>query len=44
MLQKDHGMFFRKTQRTKQLKGNVPKIEKFEEFWAGIWDSNIKSG
>ena len=27
----------------KQLKGKVPKMEKFEEFWAGIWEDNTKT-
>ena len=36
-------MFCRKTQGTKQLKGKVPKIEKFEEFWAGIWEDDTKT-
>ena len=36
MFQEDQGMFYRKTQGTKQLKGKVPRMEKFEEFWAGI--------
>ena len=36
MFQEDQGMFERKTQGTKQLKGKVPKMEKIEEFWTGI--------
>ena len=43
MFQEDQEMFYRKTQGTKQLTGKVPKIEKFEEFWAGIWDDNTKT-
>ena len=43
MFQEDQRMFCRKTQGTKQLKGKVPKIEKFEEFWAGIWEDDIKT-
>ena len=27
----------------KQLKGKVPKMEKFEEFYAGIWEDNTKT-
>ena len=42
MFQEDQGMFHRQTQRTKQLKGKVPEMEKFEEFWAGIWEDNTK--
>ena len=43
MFQEDQGMFYRKTQGTKQLKGKVPKMEKFEEFWARIWEDNTKT-
>ena len=42
IFQEDQGMFHRQTQRTKQLKGKVPEMEKFEEFWAGIWEDNTK--
>ena len=31
MFQEDQGMFYRKTQGTKQLKGEVPKTKKIEE-------------
>ena len=27
----------------KQLKGTVPTMEKFEEFWTGIWEDNTKT-
>ena len=43
MFQEDQGMFYRKTQGTKQLKGKVPRMKKFEEFWAGIWEDNTKT-
>ena len=43
MFQEDQGMFYRKTQGTKQLKGKVPRMEKFEEFWAGICEDNTKT-
>ena len=43
MFQGDQGMFYRKTQGTKHLRGDVPKMEKFEEFWAGIWEDNTKT-
>ena len=42
MFQEDQEMFYGKTQGTKQLKGKVPEMEKFEEFWAGIWEDNTK--
>ena len=43
MFQEDQGMFYRKTEGMKQLKEKVPKMEKFEEFWAGIWEYNTKT-
>ena len=43
MFQDDQEMFSKKAQGTKQLKGHVPKMEKFEEFWAGIWENNTKT-
>ena len=43
MFQKDQGMFCRKTQGAKQMRGEEPKMEKFEEFWAGIWEDNTKT-
>ena len=33
MLQEDHNIFYRKTKVTKQLKEQVPKMEKFEDSW-----------
>ena len=42
MFQEDQGMLYRKTQRMKQLKGKVPKMEKFEEFWEnGKWMNTV---
>ena len=43
MFQEDQGMFYRKTQGAKQMRGEVPKMENFEEFWAGIWKDNTKT-
>ena len=43
MFQEDQGMFYRKTQETKQLKGKVTKIENVEEFWTGLWEHNTKT-
>ena len=36
-------MFYRKTQGTKKLKEKVPKMEKFEEFWAIIQEDSTKT-
>ena len=38
MFQEDQGMFYRKTQGMNQLKEKVPKMEKLEELWVGIWE------
>ena len=43
MFQEDQGMFYRKTQGTKQLKGEVPKTKKIEESCAGVWEDNLKT-
>ena len=43
MFQEDQGMFYRKTLGMKQLKRKVPRMEKFEEFWVGIWKDNTKT-
>ena len=43
MFQEDQSMFYRKTQGQKQMKGKVPEIEKFEEFWAGIWEDGTQT-
>ena len=43
MLQGDQRMFYRKTLGAKHMRGDVPKMEKFEEFWAGIWEDNTKT-
>ena len=43
MFKEDQGMFYRKTQGTKQLKRKVPRIKKFEEFWVGIWKDNTET-
>ena len=42
MFEEDQGILYRKTQGTKQLKRKVPRMKKFEEFWAGIWEDNTK--
>ena len=43
MFQEDQGAFYRKTQETEQLRGEVPDMEKFEEFWGGIWEDETKT-
>ena len=41
--QEDQGMFHRKIQGRKQLKGKAPKMEKFEESWVRIWEDSTNS-
>ena len=43
MFQEDQGAFYRKTQGTEQLRGEVLDMEKFEEFWGGIWEDETKT-
>ena len=43
MFQEDQGAFYRKTQGTEQLRGEVPDMEKFEEFWGGIWEDETET-
>ena len=43
LFEQDQGKFYRRTQGTMLGKGKVPMIEKFEEFWAGIWEDNAKT-
>ena len=43
MFQEDQGAFYRKTQGTEQLRGEVPDMRKFEEFWGGIWEDETKT-
>ena len=38
MFRVNEGMFYRKINNTKERKGTVPAIDKFVEFWAGIWE------
>ena len=40
MFQEDQRIFYRKTQGMKQLKQKVPKMEKIEKLWEGIWEDN----
>ena len=43
MFEEDQAIFFRKTQGAKEKKGKVPKIKKFEGFWAGIWEDETQT-
>ena len=43
MFQENQGAVYRKTQGTEQLRGEVPDMEKFEEFFGGIWEDETKT-
>lgn len=42
MFRQDKGMFYRKINNTKEKKGKVPDIDKFVEFWGGIWETSTQ--
>ena len=35
--------FYRKINNTKERKGTVPDIDKFFDFWAGIWEDEAST-
>ena len=43
MFREDEGMFYRKINNTKERQGTVPDIEKFVDFWAGIWEDETST-
>ena len=43
MFREDKGMFYRKINNTKERQGTVPDIEKFVDFWAGIWEDETST-
>lgn len=40
MFQRDQKGFFRTLEAVEKLEGEMPKMEKFVEFWGGIWKQN----
>ena len=40
MFQKDQKSFFRTLEKVEKHKGEMPEMEKFVEFWGGIWEQN----
>ena len=36
-------MFYRKANREKERKGKVPEMNKFVQFWAGIWEDETST-
>ena len=43
MFGEDQAMVFRTTQGRNEKKGQTPNIEKFEDFWAGIWEDESQT-
>ena len=43
MFREDEGMFYRNINNTKERQGKVPDIEKFVDFWAGIWEDETST-
>ena len=43
MFVEDQAMFYRRTQGASEKTGKVPNIEKFENFWAGIWEDETQT-
>ena len=40
MFQKDQKSFFRTLEKVEKHEGKMPEMEKFVEFWGGIWEQN----
>ena len=40
MFQKDQKSFFRTLEKVEKHEGEMPEMEKFVEFWGGIWEQN----
>ncbi|CAB4015298.1 Hypothetical predicted protein [Paramuricea clavata] len=43
MFKENEGIFYRKTNSTKERRGEVPGIDKFVESWAGIWEDETST-
>ena len=43
MFREDEGMFYQNINNTKEKQGTVPDIEKFVDFWAGIWEDETST-
>ena len=40
MLQRDQKYFFRTLEAVEKCEGEMPKLQRFVEFWGGIWEQN----
>ena len=43
MLQRDQKRFFRTLEREEAQEGEMPEMEKFVEFWVGIWERDERT-
>ena len=43
MFKENEGMFHRKANIEKERKGKVPEMDKFVQFWAGIWEDETST-
>ena len=40
---RNEGIFYRQTKKYQKHVGRVPSIDKFTDFWAGIWEDDNKT-
>ena len=43
MFVRNEGTFYRQTKKLEKQVGRVPSINKFTDFWAGIWEDDSKT-
>ena len=43
MFIRNEGTFYRQTKKLEKQVGRVPNIDKFADFWAGIWEDDSKT-
>ena len=43
MFVRNEGTFYRQTKKLEKIVGRVPGINKFTDFWAGIWEDDSKT-
>ena len=43
MFVRNEGTFYRQTKKLEKQVGRVPSINKFTNFWAGIWEDDSKT-
>ena len=43
MFVRNEGIFYRQTKKLEKQVGRAPSIDKFTDFWAGIWEDDSKT-